>query len=95
MTELLKRPTALLPIAMSAAALTTVLAYAATFGTAPQADEGTAAHLWQALMVGQLPVMALFAVNWLPVAPRHALAVLAVQVAAAFAAMFPVWWFHW
>ena len=95
MTELLKRPSALIPIAMSAAALAMVIAYAATFGTARQADEGAAAHVWQVLMVGQLPVTALFAVKWLPVAPRQALAVLALQFGAAFAAMFPVWWFRW
>ena len=95
MTELLKRPSALIPVAMSVAALATVIVYAATFGTARQADEGAAAHLWQVLMVGQLPVTAWFAVKWLPLAPRQALAVLALQAGAAIAAMLPVWWFHW
>jgi len=48
----LKRPTALLPLAMSFAALATVLVSRAVHGSAPQADEGTAAHLWQLLMAG-------------------------------------------
>jgi len=94
-SALLKRPGALIPVARSIAALTTVIGYAAMFGTARQADEGAAAHIWQLLMAGQLPVVAFFAIKWLPIAPRQALLVLALQVGAALAAMFPVWWFQW
>jgi hypothetical protein len=92
---LLKRPSALLPVVMSFAALATVMAYATMFGTARQADEGTAAHIWQLLMAGQLPVVAFFAIKWLPAEPRQAVLVLALQVGAALAALFPVWWFQW
>jgi hypothetical protein len=92
---LLKRPSALIPVAMSAAALTTVIAYIATSGVARQADEGTAAHIWQLLMAGQVPIVAFFAIKWLPAEPGRAMRVLALQVAAALAAMFPVWWFQW
>ena len=52
---ILKQPSAFLPIAMSLGALTTVLTYVALNGPAPQADEGTAAHVWQLLMAGQVP----------------------------------------
>jgi hypothetical protein len=31
----------------------------------------------------------------LPAAPRQALVVVALQIGAAAAAMFPVWWFRW
>ena len=92
---LLKRPSALLPVVMTFAALATVMAYATMFGTARQADEGTAAHIWQLLMAGQLPVVAFFAIKWLPMEPRQAVLVLALQVGAALAALFPVWWFQW
>jgi hypothetical protein len=92
---LLKRPSALIPVAMSAAALATVIGYAMTFGTARQPDEGAAAHIWQLLMVGQLPVAAFFALKWLPAAPKQALLVVALQIGAAAAAMLPVWWFRW
>jgi hypothetical protein len=92
---LLKQPSALIPLAMSVAALATVIGYAAMFGTARQADEGTAAHVWQLLMAGQLPVVAFFAIKWLSTEPRRALVILALQVSAALAAMFPVWWFQW
>jgi len=92
---MLKRPSAFLPVAMSTAAFAIVLGYAAMFGVARQTDEGAAARLWQLLMAAQLPVVLFFAVRWLPAAPRQALVVLAVQIAAALAAMFPVWWFQW
>jgi hypothetical protein len=92
---LVKRPSALIPVAMSVAALAIVIGYAARFGIARQADEGAAAHLWQLLMVGQVPVVAFFALRWLATKPRQALFVLALQLGAALAAMFPVWWFQW
>jgi hypothetical protein len=95
MTQLLKRPSALVPFAMLAAALATVVDYAVMFGTARQADEGAAAHIWQLLMVGQLPVAVFFAVKWLASAPKLALGVLALQTGAARAAVLPVWWYHW
>ena len=91
----LRRASALVPLAMSAAALATVAGYAAMFGVARQPDEGTAAHIWQLLMAGQVPVIAFFVVKWLPAEPRQALLVLALQAGAALAAMCPVWWFQW
>jgi len=92
---LLRRPSALIPIAMSVIALGVVLGYAAMFGVARQVDEGTAAHLWQLLMAGQLPVVAFFAIKWLPTDVRKGLLVLGLQLGAAPVAAFPVWWFHW
>jgi hypothetical protein len=75
---------------MSVLALATVVTYVAINGTARQADEGTAAHLWQLLMAAQIPFIAFFAITWLPRAPRPALAVLALQLAAGLAAAAPV-----
>ena len=46
-------------------------------------------------MMGQVPVVAFFAIKSLPTEPRQALLVLALQVGSALAAMFPVWWFQW
>jgi hypothetical protein len=45
-------------------------------------------------MAGQLPVVAYFALRWLPVAPREALTVLAVQLAAGLTAAAPVFLLH-
>jgi hypothetical protein len=86
----LKRPSALIPIAMSLVALLVVVTHIAMFGTARQADEGTAAHLWQLLMAGQLPVIAFFAIKWFPRTPGPALLVLALQAIAGLAAAAPV-----
>ena len=92
---LLTRPSAFIPILMSIAALGVVIAYAAVFGVARQADEGSAAHLWQLLMAGQLPVVAFFAIRWLPTDFRRGLLILMMQLGAALSAAFPVWWFKW
>ena len=90
MKILMKNPSAFLPIAMSFAALATVLIYIAMFGVARQADEGTAAHIWQILMAAQIPIIAVFIFKWLPRNPIKALAVLALQGSAALAALIPV-----
>jgi len=90
-----RQPSAFIPIVMSIAALVTVLYHVAMFGIAPQADEGAAAHIWQLLMAAQAPVVAFYAVKWLPRAPRTALQVLALQVSAALAALAPVYWLGW
>ena len=90
---LIKRLSAFLPIVMSLAALTLVLAHVALFGAAREADEGTAAHLWQLLMAGQVPIIAFFALRWLPKAPGNALCVLLLQFVAGLAACAPVYWF--
>jgi hypothetical protein len=57
------------------------------FGVVHEADEGTAAHVFQLLMAAQVPVVAFFAVKWLPRAPGPTLQVLALQGVAALAAI--------
>jgi len=93
MKILMKNPSAFLPVAMSFAALATVLIYIAIFGTTRQADEGTAAHIWQILMAAQIPIIVVFVIKWLPRKPIQALAVLALQGGAALAALAPVFLF--
>lgn len=90
-----RQPSAIIPIGMSLAALGTVLFHIARSGTAPEPDEGAAAHIWQLLMAGQVPVLAFYAIKWLPRAPAKALQVLAVQFAAAVSALAPVYWLGW
>jgi len=62
MTELLKQPRAFISTGDVGWALATVIGYATMFGTVRQADDGAAAHIWQILMVGQVPAD-VFAVN--------------------------------
>jgi hypothetical protein len=80
---------------MSLVALGAVLLFIASHGTAPQSDEGAAAHVWQLLMAAQVPIVVFFVIKWVPQAPRHALLILALQVAAALVAMAPVFVLHW
>jgi hypothetical protein len=87
---LIREPSAFVPLAMSLAALGLVLGHVALFGAAREADEGAAAHIWQLLMAGQIPVIAYFAFRWLPRAPKQALGLLGLQAAAVLAAMTPV-----
>ena len=88
--KMIRQPSAFIPLAMSLAALATVLIHVARFGVAREADEGSAAHIWQLLMAIQIPIIAYFAIKWLPQAPREALAVLALQIVAVLAALAPV-----
>ena len=89
------RVSAVLPIAMSLAAFGVLgAALVFGFGRSPNSDEGAAAHLWQLLMAGQLPVIAYFALRWLPRAPREGATVLAAQLVAATAAAAPVFLLH-
>ena len=94
MKLLMKKPSAFLPMAMSLTALATVMIHIALFGVARQADEGAAAHIWQILMAAQIPIMAFFAIRWLPQTPRQALLVLTLQVGAALSALAPVFFLH-
>ena len=91
---IVKHPTAFLPMAMSLTALALVLGHISLYGAAREADEGTAAHLWQILMAGQFPILIFFAIKWLPKAPKQSLYVLALQAGAALSAMAPVFYFN-
>ena len=89
-STLLKKPSAFLPVAMSLAALATVLIHIVIYGVAREADEGAAAHIFQLLMIAQVPIVVFFAIKWLPRFPRQALLVLVLQAAAGLAALAPV-----
>jgi uncharacterized membrane protein HdeD (DUF308 family) len=90
--SLLKQPSAYVPLAMSLAALTLVLGHAAVFGVVHETDEGAAAHVWQILMAGQLPIVAYFLLKWLPKRPRESLQVLAVLAGTWLANFAGVYW---
>jgi hypothetical protein len=84
------RISAWVPLLCSAVAFAIVLANVFA-QLPPQPDENTSAHLWQLLMVGQLPFVAAFVVtsDW-----RHwqrPAALLAIQLFAIVAAAVPVW----
>jgi len=87
---LLKRPSAFVPIAMSLTALCIVVATVAIYGVAHEADEGTAAHLFQLLIAGQVPLVGYFMATALPARPGEAAIVLALQALAIGVAFAPV-----
>lgn len=85
---LLRRPSAFLPIGMSLAALGLVVWFVASFGVVRGAhDEGAAARIFQVLLVAQIPIVAYFALRWLPRAPRPAAVILAFQLVAGLVAI--------
>jgi len=89
----LKQPSAFLPIAMSLTALAVMLGHAAIFGVVHETDEGAPAHIFQLLMAGQVPIVAFFAITWLPRAPGQTLRILALQAGAALAPLAAVFFF--
>jgi hypothetical protein len=89
-----RQPSALIPLTMALMALAVVMIHIAVYGAVREADEGATAHIWQILMVAQLPALVVFGIRWLPKAPRQAMGVLALLAAAILAAMAPVFIFH-
>lgn len=88
---LVRKPSAIAPIIMSLCALAVVVIAITVSGTKRQPDEGAAAHLWQFLMAGQLPILAWFAFQWLKRDLKAGFFVLALQIGAFVAALLPVW----
>jgi hypothetical protein len=97
--SMMKEPSAHIPLVMSLTglaliALKVVGDFATHGGLVHEADEGIEAHLWQLLMVGQVPVMAFFAFKWLRRAPSRTLCVLASQTGAALTSIAAVFLFR-
>ncbi len=93
-SKMIMRPSAFFPVAMSLAALAVVLGRILMFGAVREPDEGAAAHIFQLLIAAEVPIVAFFAVKWLPRFPKAALQVLALQAGAALAALAPVFYFN-
>lgn len=90
--SLLKHPSAIIPLVMSGAAFLLIIGVLATVGVTHPQDEGAPARLFQLLILLQVPVIAFFALKWLPRSPRPALFVLLLQVAAALLAVATLVW---
>lgn len=91
-TSLLKNPCAFIPLAMSLVAIAMVAVRVTVGGSARAPDEGAAAHVWQLLLVAQIPFMAFFAIKWIRREPGPALLVLLLQCALLLAAIAPVFY---
>jgi len=66
---LIRHPSAFLPLAMSLLAISAIGAHLALHGPARQPDEGAAAHIWQLLLAGQVPVNPYFGLGWVAPVP--------------------------
>jgi hypothetical protein len=80
----LGKPSGFLPMVMSLIALGVVLSHFAIYGLL---HEGAAQHVFQILMIGQIPMVGWFAAKWLPQGPKEALLVLLLQAGAGITAL--------
>ena len=88
--SLLKKPSAFIPLVLSGIALVIVVVASTVLGAARRQDEGAAAHLFQMLIVLQVPIALYFAYCWFPNYPRQTVLVAVLQIAAAALACAPV-----
>ena len=86
---LFRLPSAIIPLVMSGVALAAVVIHLLSANPTPAADEGASARVFQLMFAGQAPVVAYFAMKWLPREPSSALFVMALQAAAALVALAP------
>ncbi len=90
--DLLRQPSAWLPLALSGLAVAWLggfLLFVPPPAT-PPADEGIGARVFQLLLALQLPIAGYFLLAWLPQQPARALMVLALQVMACAMALLAV-----
>ena len=91
--SMLRQMSALVPLAMSLAALLLVIYQLIISAHSSGAEADAVASVFQLLIVGQAPFAAYFAVKWMPRAPGDAMLILALQAAAAVAALAPMMFF--
>jgi len=93
MNLLIKKTSAWVPVALSLAVLMTMLISFATNGIpSRQADEGTAAHLFQIWLVLEALLIGYFGLRWITNEPRQAIWISGLQIAAVLAACAPVYY---
>ena len=90
----MKHWSALLPLGLSLAGLILIFGHVAVSGAGPEADEGTLARLWWLVMAAQVPLVAFYAITWLPRAPQVATWIVILQVAAVLANLAAVRFFN-
>ena len=93
MNLLIKKPSAWIPIALSLTVLMTMLISFAMNGIPTrQADDETAAHLFQIWLVLEGLMIGYFALRWVSPQPTQAIWVILLQRTAVLAACAPVYY---
>lgn len=90
---LARKPSALVPLAMSLSAFALVMISVKLLGAHPERDEGAQAHIFQLLIGLQIPLLAFFGFKWLRQDLKTGLSVLGLQIAGIGLALAPVWYF--
>jgi hypothetical protein len=85
MTRLLRTPSAWVPMLLSLAALALIIGFVARYGVVqqPGQDEGSAARIFQLLMLANAAAIGYFVLRWVPTAPKPAIAIVCLQVLLA------------
>ena len=84
MLKMLRKPSAWVPIVMSAMALLLVVGYVVLFGVQKSTgDESAIARIFQLLLVGQVPIVGYFVIKWFPKHQKQVLQIVAIQILAA------------
>lgn len=84
MFQLLKKPSAWIPIAIPLSFFAYAVIFVSIFGLpAREKDEGAGAHLFQLWLLFEPFMVGFFAVKWLPKAPKQASLILMLQILAA------------
>jgi hypothetical protein len=91
---LLFSPLGLAPVVMSMFCIGMILLHVARFGTLKQEDEGTEVHLFQLLMVLQIPLILIFVGRWWPDRRRETLVILSLQAFLALLAFLLLYLFE-
>ena len=91
---LVRSPSAYLPLAMSVLALALVLVSVLLFGTVRQPDEGAVVHLFQLLVIGQVPLVTWSLFHRIKCDKALGLRIFGLQTGFLAVALLPVWYFH-
>ena len=94
MKSVIKKPSAWVPLLLSALVLTMLLVMLAHAGVVRQKDEGAEAHLFQIWLVLEICLIPFFAFKWLPRVPYDALLIVVLQISFVLITAFPVFYFH-
>jgi ABC-type arginine/histidine transport system permease subunit len=88
--EMVRQPSAGIPLLMSATALAVMVGHAALFGVSHAIDVGTHARVSRLLIAAELPLVLYFVMKWLPRDARRTMRVLGLQAISAVTAFLTI-----